>query len=87
MYAYVTPTFGGDLVYNVYPEFLSWYKPWMFFIVGTAIPITIALFYCWRIASEIGKDNSFSYINAKMLKRIAILVITDAGYFFAGNNC
>lgn len=57
----------------------------MLFVIGTAIPITIALVYCWRIASEIGKDNSFSYVNAKTLKRIAILAIADAGYFFIGN--
>ena len=85
VYAYVTPAFGGDLVYNAYPEFLSWYKPWMLFIIGTAIPIALALVCCWRIASEIGKDNSFSYVNAKMLKRIAVLAITDASYFFIGN--
>ena len=85
VYAYATPVFGGNLVYNAYPEFSSWYKPWLLFIIGTAIPIAIALVYCWRIASEIGKDNSFSYVNAKMLKKIAVLAIADAGYFFVGN--
>lgn len=85
VYAYVTPSFGGNLVYNAYPEFLRWYKAWMILIIGTVIPIAFALIFCWRIASEIGKDNSFSYVNAKMLKRIAVLAIVDAGYFFVGN--
>jgi len=85
VYAYVTPAFGGNLIYNMYPEFISWYKPWLIFTLITAIPIVLALVYCWRIATEIGKDNSFSYINAKMLKRIAVLAIADAGYFFVGN--
>lgn len=85
VYAYVTPAFGSNLVYNMYPEFISWYKPWLIFILITAIPIILALASCWRIASEIGRDNSFSYKNAKMLKRIAVLAIADAGYFFLGN--
>lgn len=41
---------------------------------------------CWRVASEIGRDNSFSYVNARMLKYIAGLAAFDSALLFAGSG-
>ena len=85
VYAYITPSFGQNLIYSMFPEFSNWFMPWMIFILITAIPMIPALVYCWKIATEIGKDNSFSYVNAKLLKKISVLAVIDAVYFLAGN--
>lgn len=83
-YLSVVPGYGKSLI-GRYPEFSSWYMPWMIVILVTAVPIYIALFYAWRIADNIGKDNSFSYVNADALRWIARLAVADVVYFFAAN--
>ena len=45
-----------------------------------------SLLCCLRVASEIGRDNSFSYINARMLKRIAALAAFDSAFLFVGSG-
>ena len=84
VYSYVVPFWGEDIVSNM-PEFSYCFWPWLIFIWITAIPCYLALFWGWRIATEIGKDNSFSEINAIYLKKIMIAAITDSVVFFAGN--
>ena len=84
VYGYIIPFWGRDMT-DLYPELSSWYLPWLVFILITGIPVVFALIDCWRIASEIGNDNSFSRINAQLLQRISVLAAVDAGYFFAGS--
>lgn len=83
-YLSVVPGYGQSLIRR-YPEFSSWFIPWMIVILLTAVPIYIALYFAWRIAVNIGKDNSFSYENANALRWIARLAIIDVAYFFCAN--
>ena len=39
-----------------------------------------------RIAGEIGMNNSFSLINARMLKYVAVLAAGDVGFLILGNG-
>ncbi len=57
----------------------------MGFIWITAIPVYAALVYAWKVFTEIGNNNSFSFVNAKYLKNIAILALVDTAYYFMGN--
>ncbi len=83
-YCSVVPGYGQSIIRR-FPEFSSWYLPWLVVILLTGIPIYIALYYAWKIADNIGKDNSFSYANADSLKRIARLAVADVVYFFLAN--
>ncbi len=84
VYFYLIPVFGKDLV-NMYPEFSNCYMPWLIVIWLTAIPCYLILYFGWKIAVEIGRDHSFSMENAKYLKDISILALSDSGYFFLAN--
>ena len=50
----------------------------------SAIPIVIALALFWRICTEIGRDNSFSYANARYLSGIGLCALVDTGYCAVG---
>jgi hypothetical protein len=84
IYYYIFPFWGKDIVI-ANPEFSNRYWPWLIFLWITAIPLYIGLFFGWIIASEIGKDNSFSERNALLLKRISYLAAADSSFFFIGN--
>ena len=84
IYFCLAPCFGKDLA-EAYPEFSGCYWPWLAVLWVSAIPCCLALYFGWRIAAEIGRDNSFSMENARHLKRISILAVADSGYFFAAN--
>lgn len=74
----------GYFVAN-YPEFSSAYVPWVVFISISAIPCFMALIRAWQIATEIGRDNSFSGINARYMRQISLYAMIDCVYFFVGN--
>ena len=59
--------------------------PWLLFLWSTGLPVLCALFLCWRIATNIGNDRSFSLENASLLKWISWLAAADSAYFFIGN--
>ncbi len=84
VYLFILPQVGLNIV-EKYPEFDYAFWPWLIFLFGTALPVFAALGCAFRVAVEIGRDNSFSKINAKMLKAIAILAAADTSYFFVGN--
>ena len=69
----------------LYPEFEYCYIPWLVFMVLFSLPCFAALFFGWKIAANIGCDDSFSYENAKYLGTISILAGADSAFFFAGN--
>jgi len=85
VYGMVIPMLGESLANYLQGEFDYCYLPWLIFIRLTAIPCYLALFFAWKIASNIGKDQSFTVANAKYLKWISILAMTDAAFFFVGN--
>ncbi len=84
IYFYIIPSWGKDMV-SIYPDLSHFYLPWLIFLWLTAIPCYGVLACGWRIASEIGRDNSFSEINARMLKKISHLSAGDCIFFFGGN--
>ena len=57
----------------------------MGFLWITAIPCYIALVYAWKVFTEIGSNNSFSFVNAKYFKNIDILAMVDTAYYLVGN--
>jgi len=84
VYGYILPSWGQDIA-EIYPEFAYCYVPWLVFLTLTALPLYAALCIAYRFVFEIKKDNTFCEANAKRLKIIAVLLFTDACYYFAGN--
>lgn len=84
MYFLIVPVFGSELV-GKYPEFSNCYYPWVIFLWLTAVPCYGVLVFGWKIASNIGIDNSFSSENANALKWISLLAAIDTVFFFAVN--
>lgn len=84
IYTVVFPALGQSIV-TQNEEFSYCFWPWLIFIWVTGIPCYIAIVFAWRIATNIGADQSFSLSNAKLLKWIAILAAGDAAFFFIGN--
>lgn len=84
VYALVVPMYGMS-VRSLYPEFSNRFWPWLIFIWCSGIPFFIVLYYAWRIATNIGNNQSFTEQNAFLLKSISFLSALDAGFFFAGN--
>lgn len=84
IYLYLIPVWGRDLV-EANPEFSNCYIPWLAVLLISAIPCYWGLYFGWKIAAEIGKDNSFSVENALYLKNISILAALDSVYFFGAN--
>lgn len=84
VYGWVVPMYGQSLVWGN-PELSHYFTPWLVFILLTGIPCYLVLLCAWKIATEIGADNSFSWENAKLLKNIATLALFNSGFFFVGN--
>jgi len=84
VYFLIIPSYGQAIAYRN-PEFAHCYVPWLVFLWITAVPCYVALVLGWRIAANIGHDQSFSRANAAHLKRISWLAACDSAYFFAGN--
>ena len=79
------PACGKAILYNA-PEYEYCYLPWLIFLWITAIPCYLVLICGYRIAVEIGRDNSFSIINARLLKYISGLAALDSVFLFAGSG-
>lgn len=84
VYTTVIPMCGITLRTR-YPEFSNRFWPWMIFLWISGIPCFIVLVFSWKIATNIGRDQSFSNTNAKLLKWISGLSAADTGFFFIGN--
>ena len=75
----------GHTVARQYPEFAYCFWPWLAFLWVTAAPLYAALIFCWKIAVNIGHDQSFTRQNAASCKWISILAALDSAYFLVGN--
>ena len=84
VFFFILPSFGISIMQD-YPEFSNRYWPWLIFLWACGIPCYAVLFFGWKIASNIGRDQSFSEINAKYLKWIAYFAAGDGMFFFVGN--
>lgn len=80
----IIPMYGLSLR-SLYPEFANRFWPWLIFIWVSAIPCFVVVGYAWKIATNIGNDQSFTNQNASLLKSISVLSASDATFFFIGN--
>ncbi len=85
IYGVILPLYGDSLAAS-YPEFANRFWPWMGFLWVTAVPCFAVLVLAWRIATNIGRDRSFSNENASLLKWISVLAAADAAFFFPGKR-
>ena len=81
---FIIPSYGQAIVL-ANSEFSHYYWPWLIFLLASGIPCYMVLVFGWKIAGKIGRDQSFSYENARYLKWIAYLAAGDALFFFLGN--
>ena len=84
VYFAVLPVCGNSLRQS-YPEFSSWFWPWLIFLWLTAVPCYAVLVLGWKIAVNIGNDRSFSADNARLLQTAAWMAAGDTLFFFLGN--
>ena len=84
VYFGIIPIIGKDIVIRN-PELSYMFTPWMVFLLLTAVPCYIFLFFGWKIPKNIMDDNSFSQENAHYLKIMAYLALGDTVFFFIGN--
>ena len=84
IFGLLVPKFGYNIT-EIYPEMPYCFWPWLIFLWLCSVPCFASLFFGWKIAENIGKDNSFSFDNAKQLKIIAKLAAFDCAFFFGGN--
>jgi len=85
VYGMVIPNYGRNLAVQN-PDYAHCFWPWMTLLILTAIPCYTALVFGWRIATDIGRDRSFSEANAKRMKWISNLAFGDVILFFFGNT-
>ena len=81
--AYVIPELGSTYA-GMYPEFAYWVLPWTILLYVCAVPCFVAMGISWRIAGNIGRDNSFCMENAKLFKLFSILALVDSAVFGTG---
>lgn len=85
VYGIVIPSYGQSLAAQN-PDYAHCFWPWMTLLILTAIPCYTALVFGWQIASDIGKDRSFSEDNARRMKWISNLAFGDVVLFVFGNT-
>lgn len=79
----LAPALGHDAV-SMNPELDYMFWPCLIFIWITAIPFYVALYKVWLICQEISKDNSFCLENAKRLKEISKLALSECIFYLIG---
>ena len=71
----------GIVIYSgIIPHLLGYLVIWI-----SSIPCFSVLVLGWLIATNIGKDKSFSKANARHLKWVSYLALMDAVYYFLVN--
>ena len=81
---YVIPHWGKSIITS-YPEFSSWFWPWLIFAWLVALPCFAVLVLVWRIAGAVLNETVFTLLTAKWMKMVSVLLLTDAGILFSGN--
>ncbi|SFG35176.1 Protein of unknown function [Lachnospiraceae bacterium C7] len=80
----VLPACGNAILYD-YPELTNCFWPWLIFLWVCCVPCYVILGLGWKIANQIGKNQSFSNANAEYLKWISWVMSGDAAFFMVGN--
>lgn len=84
VYFIALPLMGMDLAFT-YPEFSSFYWPWLIFFWVSGIPCYFVLIYGWFVTENIAAGHPFTHENAKHIRKIALFAIWDTVYFLIGN--
>ena len=81
---YLVPVLGASLA-TEYPEFSSWYLPWLIFLSVISIPCFAVLIFVWLVADAVQSEEVFTVRTASWIKVSAILIFADTVLFFVGN--
>ena len=68
-----------------FPAYERFFLPWLVFLLIAAVPLYLILGFGVAVAGEMGRDNSFCRRNVNCLKGVALCLLAEAVYFFAGN--
>ena len=80
----LVPLYGAEIA-EMNPEVAYCFWPWVVFVVLCSLPCFASLVFAWKIAANIGRDNSFSFENSRCLKIISTLAAGDTAFFIFGN--
>ena len=83
VYVLVFPNLGKEL--EPFADSASLRMLWLGLLGLTGVPCYIALFFSWKIMTNIGNDVSFTKENAKLLKYISVLATLDVLFLFTWN--
>jgi hypothetical protein len=81
---FIIPAWGQSLA-RANPELSGWYTPWLIFIWVASIPCFVILIFVCKVSGAIKNDEVFTIKTAKWVKTSAILLFSDAAFFFFGN--
>ncbi len=84
VFGWLIPAYGANFAL-LNPEVAYCYYPWLIYASLFSLPCFGVLFLGWKVASNIGKDNSFSFENAKLLKQASVLAGIDTAFLYIGN--
>ena len=85
VYGAILPYYGRLLAIRN-PDYAHCFWPWMTLLILTAVPCYTSLVFGWKIATDIGRDHSFSDANARRMKWISNLAFGDVVLFVFGNT-
>ena len=82
---FLIPLMGNSFVKH-YPEYISWFWPWIILIYIVIAPCFWVLFKVWGIALSIAQDKSFTKQNSLVLKQISYIALIDSLFFLVVNT-
>ena len=77
------PELGKDLAGNT-PELQHMFWPCLIYFWISTIPVMVFMALVWKMATEIGRDNSFCMKNALRLRTFSLLAAADTLYYIIG---
>jgi len=80
---YIFPVALSDIL-GFDPSFAGTYI-WLAFLLISAAPGFIILAFVWKVSSAIKQDEVFTFKTGLWIKRAAVLLLADAGFFAIGN--
>ena len=84
LYLLFVPFIGNDaIVKGTLTSFEAF--AWFFFLLPSAIPCYLVLYWCWNASRDIGRDACFTGKNARRLKHMMYASLVDTAYLFLGN--
>lgn len=78
------PLYGWSWV-SIEPAFEARFWFWLIALWVTCVPVLVVLVLVWRMATRIGKDNSFCLENARSLRWICFLALGDTAAYLIGS--